>query len=76
VIHSDESGGNDLHSSFNTVRMIESRRIRWERHVESNGERTGVCRVMLAKPEGKRPLGNPKRALEKILNSRGMEKIT
>ena len=49
VLRSDESGGNDLHSSSSTVRIIKSRRIRWERHVARKGERTGVCRVMLAK---------------------------
>jgi hypothetical protein len=49
--------------------MIKSIRIRWERHVARKRERTGVCRVMLAKPEGKRPVGNPMRKLEKMLNS-------
>jgi hypothetical protein len=49
--------------------MIKSRRIRWEWNVARKGETIGVCRVMLAKPEGKKPLGNPKRKLEKMLNS-------
>jgi len=39
------------------------------RHVARKGERTGVCRIMVTKPEGKRPLGNPMLNLEKMLNS-------
>jgi hypothetical protein len=49
--------------------MIKSRRIGWERHVARKGERTGVCGVILAKPEGKGLLGNPMRKLQKMLNS-------
>jgi len=40
-----------------------SRRIRWAGHVSRMGER-GVYRVMLGKPEGKRPLGRPRRRWE------------
>ena len=51
---------NDLYSSSNIVRVIKSR-IRWTGHVELMGEKRSVYRVLLGKPEGKRPLGRPRR---------------
>jgi len=50
-------GLNDLYSSPSIVRVIKSRRIRWAGHVVCTGERWGVNRVLVGKPEGKRPLG-------------------
>ena len=44
---------NDLYSSPNIVRVIKSRRIRWDGHVTRMGEERGVCRVLVGKPEGK-----------------------
>ena len=44
--------------------MIKSRRIRWAGHVACTGERGDVYRVLVGKPEGKRPLGRPKRRCE------------
>jgi hypothetical protein len=41
-----------------------SRRMRWAGHVECMGERSGVYRGLVGKPEGKRPLGRPRRRLE------------
>jgi len=58
-LHNEEL--NDLYSSPNTVRMIKSRRMRWARHVARVGERRGVYRVLVGKPEVKRPLGRPRR---------------
>jgi len=52
---------NDLYSSPNIVRMIKSRRMRWAGHVARMGEERGVYRVSMGKPEGKRPLGRPRR---------------
>ena len=49
------------YSSPNIVRVIKSRRMRWAGHVARMGEERGVCRVLLGKPEGSRPLGRPKR---------------
>ena len=40
---------------------MKSERIRWVRHVASVGERRGVYRVLLGKPDGKGPLGRAKR---------------
>ena len=37
--------------------MIKSRRIRWAEHVTRRGERRGVYRVFVGKPDGRRPLG-------------------
>ena len=48
-------------SSPNIVRMIKSRRMRWVGHVARMGEERGTYRVLVGKPEGKRPLGRPKR---------------
>ena len=52
---------NDLYSSPNIVRLIKSRRMRWAGHVARMGEERGVYRVLLGKPEGKRPQGRPRR---------------
>ena len=52
---------NDLYSSLNIVRVIKSRRMRWAGHVARTGEERGVYRGLVGKPEGKRPLGRPRR---------------
>jgi len=52
---------NDLYSSPNIVRVIKWRRKRWAGHVAHMGEERGVYRVLVGKPEGKRPLGRPRR---------------
>ena len=54
-------GLNDLYSSPNIVRVIKSRRMRWVGHVARMGEERGVYRVLVGKPEGRRPLGRPRR---------------
>jgi hypothetical protein len=59
TLHNDEL--NDLYSSPSIFRVIESRRMRWAGHVARMGERKGVYRVLVGKPEGKRPLGRPRR---------------
>jgi len=43
------------------VRVIKSRRMRWAGHVARMGKERGVYRVLVGKPEGKRPLGRPRR---------------
>jgi hypothetical protein len=52
---------NDLHSSLTIVRVIKSRRMRWAGNVAWMGEERGVYRVLVGKPEGKRPLGRNRR---------------
>jgi len=54
----------DLYSLLNIVRVVKSRRMRWAEHVARLGEDRGVHRVLVGKPEGKRPLGRPRRRWE------------
>jgi len=61
-LHNEEL--NDLYSSPNTVRVLKLRRMRWAGHVARMGERRGVDRVLVGKPEGKIPLGRPRRRWE------------
>jgi hypothetical protein len=58
-LHNEEI--NVLFFSPNIVRVIKSRRMRWALHVARIGEERGVYRVLVGKPEGKRPLGRPRR---------------
>jgi len=51
----------DLYSSLNMVRVLKSRRMRWAGHVARMEERREVYRVLVGKPEGKIPLGRPRR---------------
>jgi len=55
---------NDLYPLPNIVRVVKSRRIRWAGHVARMGEDRVVHRVLVGKPEGKRPLGRPRRRWE------------
>jgi len=57
-LHNEEL--NDLYCSPNIVRVIKSRRMRRVGHVARMGEERGVYRVLVGKPEGKRPLGRPR----------------
>jgi len=58
-LHNEEL--NDLYRSPNIVRVIKSRRMRWAGHVARMGEERRVYRVLVGKPEGRRPLGRPRR---------------
>ena len=58
-LHNEEIS--DMYSSPNIVRGIKSRRMRWAGHVARMGEERGAYRVLVGKPEGKRPLGRPRR---------------
>ena len=61
-LHNEEL--NDLYCSPNIVRVVKSRRMRWAGHVARTGEGRYVFRVLVGKPEGKRPLGRPRRRWE------------
>jgi len=50
----------DVYSLPNIVRVVKSRRMKWARHLACMGEGRGVHRVLVGKPEGKRPLGRPR----------------
>jgi len=55
---------NDLYCSPNAIWVIKLRRMRWAGHVAHMGESRGVCRVLVGKPEGMRPLVRPRRKWE------------
>ena len=59
-LHNEELS--DLYSSPNIVRVTKSRR-RWAGHVARMGE-GDTCRILVGKPEGRRPLGRPRRSWE------------
>jgi hypothetical protein len=61
-LHDEEL--NDLYSLPNIVRVVKSRRMRWAGHVARVGEGSGVHRVLVGKPEGRRPLGRSRRRWE------------
>jgi hypothetical protein len=64
-LHNDKL--HSLYSSPNVVRVIKSRRMRWAGHVARMAEGRGVYRVLVGKPEVKRPLGRPRRRWEDII---------
>ena len=61
-LHNEEL--DDLYSLPNILWVVKSRRMRWAGHLARMGEDRGVHRVLVGKPEGKRPLGRPRRRWE------------
>jgi len=61
IMSSELLFSSDLYSSPNIVRVIKSRRMRLTGHGACMGEERGVYRVLLGKPEGRRPMGRPRR---------------
>jgi hypothetical protein len=57
-LHNEEL--HDLYSSPSIIRMITSRRVRWEGHAEQMGDKRNTYRIWGGKPEGKRPLERPR----------------
>ena len=53
-----------LHSSPNIIRDLKSRRLRWAGHVARMEQSRNAYRVLVGKPEGKRPLGRPRHTWE------------
>jgi hypothetical protein len=60
--HSEEL--RNLYASPDIIRQIKSRRMRWEGHVARMGKERKVYKVLVVKPEGKRPLERPRRRWE------------
>jgi hypothetical protein len=58
-LHNEEL--HNLYSSPSIIRVIKSRRMRWAGHVARMGEKRNAYRILVGKPEGKRPLGRPRR---------------
>jgi hypothetical protein len=61
-LHSEEL--HNLYSSPDNIRQVKSRRMRWAGHVACMGEERKVYKVLVGKPEGKRPLERPRRRWE------------
>jgi hypothetical protein len=61
-VHNEEF--NDVYSSPNIVRVINSKRMRWAGHVARMGKSRGVYKVLVGKPEGRSPLGRPRHRWE------------
>jgi len=61
-LHNEEL--NDIYSSPNIVRVVKSRRMRWAGDVAHMGEERVVYRVLVGKPEGRKPLGRHRRRWE------------
>jgi hypothetical protein len=61
-LHNEEL--NDLYSSPNIIRVIKSGRMRWAWHVARMTEKRGAYRILVRRPEGRRPLGRPRRRWE------------
>jgi hypothetical protein len=62
--HSEEL--HNLYTSPNIIRVIKSRRIKWEGHVSRMGQMRNVYKILVGNPDGKRPLGRPGRRWEDI----------
>jgi hypothetical protein len=58
-LHNEEL--HNLYSSPSIITMIKSRRMRWTGHVAQMGEKNNAYRILMGMPEGKRPLGTPRR---------------
>jgi hypothetical protein len=59
-LHNEEL--HNLSSTPSIIRIIKMRRMRWVGHVARMGEKKNVYRLLIGKPEGKRPLGRPRRS--------------
>jgi hypothetical protein len=59
-LHNEER--RDLSSSPSLIRLIKSRRMRWAGHVARMREKRNAYRLLVGKPDGKRPLGRPRRS--------------
>jgi hypothetical protein len=53
-LHNEEL--HNLYTSQNIIRVIKTRRIRWAGHIARGGEKRNAYRILVGKPEGKRPL--------------------
>jgi hypothetical protein len=58
-LHNEEL--HHVYSSPSIIRIMKSRRMKWAGHVARMGEKRNVYRFLVGKPEGKRPLGRPRR---------------
>jgi hypothetical protein len=75
-IHIYNEDLHNLYSSPSIIRMIKSRRMRWAGHVARMGKKRNAYKILVGKPEGKRPSGRPRRRwVDNIkLDHRGTER--
>jgi hypothetical protein len=67
----------ELHKRYHSpsiIRMIKGRRVRWAGHVARVREKRNAHRILVGKPEGKRPLGRPRRTWEDRMDLRERER--
>jgi hypothetical protein len=62
ILSNEELHG--LYSSLSIVRVIKARRMRWAGYVARMGEVRGAYNILVGRPEGRRPLGRPRRRWE------------
>jgi hypothetical protein len=65
-LHNEEL--HDLYSSLTIIRIMKSRRMKWAGNVAAMGENRNAYRLLVGKPEGKRPLGRPNRRWVDIIS--------
>jgi hypothetical protein len=65
-LHNEELHG--LYSSPSIVRVIKARRMRWAANVTRMGEVRSAYNILVGRPEGRRPLGRPRRRWEDNIN--------
>jgi hypothetical protein len=58
-LHNEEL--HDLYTSSSIISIMKSRSMRWAGHVARMGEKRNAYRLLVEKPEGRRPLGRPRR---------------
>jgi hypothetical protein len=58
-LHNEEL--HDLYSSPSIIRIVKARRMRWAGHIARTGEKRNTYRLLVGKPEGRTPLGRPRR---------------
>jgi hypothetical protein len=61
-LHNEELHG--FYSSPSIIRVVKARRMRWAGHVARMGEVRGAYNILIRRPEGRRPLGKPRRRWE------------
>jgi hypothetical protein len=57
-LHNDEL--HNLNFSQSIIRMIKSSRMRWAGHAARRGKKRNAYKILVGKPEGRRPLGRPR----------------
>jgi hypothetical protein len=72
-LHNEEL--HNLYSSPDIIRQAKSRRMRWAGHVARMGEEIKVYKVLVGKPEGKRPLGRPRRPCPEPVTGGGLLRV-